>query len=36
MMKTAEGALKEVEAVLFLIDVAEGFGGGDRFIIERL
>ncbi|CAM3116588.1 GTPase Era [Paenibacillus lupini] len=36
MMKTAEGALKEVEAVLFLIDVAEGFGGGDRFIIEQL
>ncbi|MCK9857240.1 MULTISPECIES: GTPase Era [unclassified Paenibacillus] len=36
MMKTAEGALKEVEAVLFLIDVADGLGGGDRFIIEQL
>lgn len=36
MIKAAEGALSEVEAVLFLIDVSEGFGGGDRFIIERL
>ncbi|MFF2090314.1 GTPase Era [Paenibacillus sp. NPDC058174] len=36
MMKTAESALKEVEAALFLVDVAEGIGGGDRFIIEQL
>ncbi len=36
MVKAAESALEEVEVVLFLIDVAEGFGGGDRFIIERL
>ncbi|SDT36720.1 GTP-binding protein Era [Paenibacillaceae bacterium GAS479] len=36
MIKAAEGALSEVEAVLFLVDVADGFGGGDRFIIERL
>jgi len=36
MIKAAEGALSEVEAVLFLIDVSEGIGGGDRFIIERL
>ncbi len=36
MMKTAESALSEVEAVLFLVDVADGLGGGDKFIIERL
>lgn len=36
MVKAAEGALSEVEAILFLVDVAEGYGGGDRFIIERL
>lgn len=36
MMQTAESALKEVEAALFLIDAAEGLGGGDRFIIEQL
>lgn len=36
MMKSAESALKEVEAVLFLIDASEEIGGGDRFIIEQL
>lgn len=36
MVKTAIGALEEVDAVLFLIDVTEELGGGDRFIIERL
>lgn len=36
MMKTAESALKEVEAALFLVDVVDGIGGGDRFIIEQL
>ncbi|MDF2836055.1 MAG: GTP-binding protein Era [Paenibacillus sp.] len=36
MNQSAEGALKEVEAALFLIDVSEGLGGGDRFIIEKL
>ncbi|WP_282941479.1 GTPase Era [Paenibacillus sp. RC67] len=36
MMKTAESSLSEVDAVLFLIDVVEGLGGGDRFIIENL
>ncbi|MFD0870582.1 GTP-binding protein engA [Chlamydia abortus] len=36
MMKVAEGTLNEVDAILFLVDVAEGIGGGDRFIIERL
>ncbi|TDF96728.1 GTPase Era [Paenibacillus piri] len=36
MMKIAEGSLSEVDAILFLIDVVEGLGGGDRFIIENL
>lgn len=36
MMKSAESALKEVDAVLFLADVTESLGGGDRFIMERL
>lgn len=36
MVKTAMSALAEVDAVLFLIDVTEALGGGDRFIIERL
>lgn len=36
MMQTAESALKEVEAALFLVDASEGIGGGDRFIIEQL
>lgn len=36
MIKSAESALKEVEAVMFLIDASEGIGGGDRFIIEQL
>jgi GTP-binding protein Era len=36
MMRTAESTLGEVDAILFLIDVAEGLGGGDKFIIERL
>lgn len=36
MIKAAEGALSEVDAILFLIDVVEGLGGGDRYIIETL
>lgn len=36
MNTTALSTLGEVEAVLFLIDAAEGLGGGDRYIIERL
>lgn len=36
MMKSADSALKEVEAVMFLIDASEKIGGGDRFIIEQL
>ncbi|CAG7620040.1 GTPase Era [Paenibacillus allorhizosphaerae] len=36
MMKTAQNALSEVDAILLLIDVVEGLGGGDRYIIENL
>ncbi|WP_068774383.1 GTPase Era [Paenibacillus sp. FJAT-26967] len=36
MMKVAHGTLSEVDAILFLVDVAEGIGGGDRYIIEQL
>ncbi|MNO62418.1 GTPase Era [compost metagenome] len=36
MNNTALNTLGEVEAVLFLVDAAEGLGGGDRFIIEQL
>ncbi|HEX7056946.1 MAG TPA: GTPase Era [Bacilli bacterium] len=36
MVRAAQSALQEVDAVLFLADVAQGLGGGDRFIIERL
>lgn len=36
MMKVAHGTLGEVDAVLFLVDVVEGLGGGDRYIIEQL
>ncbi|WP_454192123.1 GTPase Era [Paenibacillus sp. Marseille-Q7038] len=36
MNMTALNTLREVEAVLFLVDAAEGMGGGDRFIAEQL
>lgn len=36
MVKAAQGALDEVDAVLFLIDVSQKMGGGDRFIAEWL
>ncbi len=36
MMMSAENALQEVDAVLFVIDAAAGIGAGDRYIIERL
>ncbi|ANS75155.1 GTPase Era [Paenibacillus yonginensis] len=36
MNTTALNTFGEVEAVLFLADASEGFGGGDRYIIERL
>lgn len=36
MNQTAMSTLGEVEAVLFLVDAAEGLGGGDRYIAEQL
>ncbi|RED64242.1 MULTISPECIES: GTPase Era [Cohnella] len=36
MVKAAEGALNEVDAILFLTDVTEPIGGGDRYIMEQL
>ncbi|CAM4264261.1 GTPase Era [Paenibacillus tarimensis] len=36
MNQSAQSALGEVEAVLFLTDVSEELGGGDRYIIEML
>lgn len=36
MMKAADSAMAEVDAIMFLIDVTEEIGGGDRYIIERL
>ncbi|MBU5440467.1 GTPase Era [Paenibacillus sp. MSJ-34] len=36
MNQVALNTLNEVEAVLMLVDVSEGLGGGDRFIIEQL
>lgn len=36
MMKVAESTFHEVDAILFVVDVADGLGGGDRFIIEQL
>lgn len=36
LVKTAQEALEEVDLILFLIDAAEGFGPGDRFIIENM
>jgi len=36
MLKAAESAFNEVDAILFLTDVTEVIGGGDRYIIEQL
>lgn len=36
MMKVADNALKEVDLILFLVDVTEKMGAGEAFIIERL
>jgi GTP-binding protein Era len=36
MMKVARSTLTEVDAILFLVDVADGLGGGDRYIINQL
>ncbi|WP_397326746.1 GTPase Era [Paenibacillus sabuli] len=36
MIRSAESALSEVDAILLLVDVSEGLGGGDRYIINML
>ncbi|MBO4779499.1 MAG: GTPase Era [Selenomonadaceae bacterium] len=36
MLRAAEGTLKEVDAIFFVIDAAEKFGGGEKYILERL
>lgn len=36
MMKVAQNTFHEVDLILFLVDVVDGIGGGDRFIIEQL
>jgi len=36
MVKAAESAFNEVDAILYLTDVTEAIGGGDRYIIEQL
>lgn len=36
MVKAAEDTLKEVDAILFVVDATEDLGGGERYIMERL
>ncbi|MGZ9585023.1 GTPase Era [Paenibacillus marinisediminis] len=36
MNTVALNTLNEVEAILFLVDVAAGLGGGDKYVIEQL
>lgn len=36
MMKVATNALREVDAILFMVNVTEPRGAGDEFIIEKL
>ena len=36
MVKSAEGTLKEVDAILFVVEATEDLGGGERYIMERL
>lgn len=36
MLKAAESALREVDAIFFVIDATEKFGGGEKYILERL
>ena len=35
-MKAAEGTLQEVDVIFFVIDATEKFGGGEKYILERL
>lgn len=36
MVKIAQNTLKEVDVILFMINVEEGLGKGDHYIIEKL
>ena len=36
MLKAAEGTLKEGDVIFFVIDATEKFGGGEKYILERL
>ena len=36
MLKAAESTLKEVDVIFFVVDATEKFGGGEKYIIERL
>ena len=36
MVKIAQNTLNEVDVVLFMINAEEGYGAGDKYIIERL
>lgn len=36
MLQAAESTLKEVDAIFFVIDATEKFGGGEKYILERL
>ncbi|WP_371320133.1 GTPase Era [Chengkuizengella axinellae] len=36
MLSIVENALSEVDVILFVVDVEQGIGKGDRFIIEQL
>lgn len=36
MMKLAESSLSGVDAILFMINAEEGYGGGDKYIIDLL
>ena len=36
MLKAAEGTLKEVDVIFFVVDATEKFGGGEKYILEKL
>lgn len=36
MLKAAENTLNEVDVILFVVDATEKFGGGEKYILERL
>ena len=36
MLRAAEGTLKEVDVIVFVVDATEKFGGGEKYILERL